>query len=782
MSVFKASQDELGSMDSPTNDTEERITKPSALRAMHSRFCHDDAETSGNRAAVQELMDYVPPYDQKDNEDKGMGDRFNINYGMATALKNEAVGPFLDIYTSPSTLAKIPLKNDVDPDMKSTWSDIMGDEFTKMMRSWDLTASNMLQLIDIFVTHGISIPWFEDKSTLIWQVDSLENCKFPAEAEAVPSKVEVMTISRTMSAPELFSKIEGHEDDADYNGWNGPEAKKLIESARPTSIDADSWNYEAAARLVKSCRVGSSHGMPVIQLVWGIIRELDGTISVYATTRDTLSATEHERAAASGEDDNEVWLYRKRSSYDDANQAFQIFPFSVGNKNRIYTIRGFGYAVFEPGQADNILRCKMMDSARHRASEIYQPDSTVDSIEDLQFIDLGHAMIAPRGLKGVPQMNSMRMDENIGFVLESNQQVMNKHSAGLASNSISNNPNARRNELQVTAELEATNKMQGFAVSLYYGPYDKLIRELVRRAFNESQSDLAVAKMVERMKEACIDRGVPRDVLGKIDLEAVQAVRLIGAGSKGSRLIGFQQMGELFSSMDAKGQEFFNYDFASEIKGSEAAERYFGIPGQRRSHMDVQIARLENNDLLDGQMIEPDEGENRMVHLEVHIEELIAGIEQVNQGGEDIAEWTIKNIPLYKHCVETLEITTVNPQRMGELNSYRQQIQQAGEIIDNGLRHINKMQEEGDMSQGLDPQGNPIPGQEGAQSAGQADNNLKMAKMFAEAQAKIEIMRQTSAAQLDIERQKAMAQILTLDAKTAADIRRKEILAKAALG
>jgi hypothetical protein len=779
MSQFTASQSDLEALEIESIDQEERLSSPSALRALHARFCEDDGEGSANRAAVQELMDFVPPFVQEDLNERNMGERFNINYGVASALKNEAVGPFIDIFMSPSSLAKIVLNDEVDPDARESYAAIMADEWTKMIRSWDLMPPNVLQLVDTFVTQGVSIPWFEDKATLNHHVGSLEDCKFDADAVAVPSKVEAMTIARYMSVSELYQKIEGHESESDFNGWNGPVAKRLIESARPRDIDPQRWNFEEAARMVKACRSSNPYNLPSIELVWGVIRELDGSISVYATSASATSQL--------GQAVEEEWVYRKRSAYDDANQMFQIFAFSVGNKNRIYTIRGFGYALYEPGQADNILRSKMMDSARFRASEIFQPESTVDALEDLQFRDMGHYVLAPKAIKGMQQQNTMQLDKNIGFVLSSNMDVMNKHGAGLSSSSIVNNPQARRNELQVTAELEYTNKMQGFAVSLFYAPYDKYIRELIRRSFNETQTDLALRKMVKRMKDACMARGVPRDVLGKIDLEATKAMRLSGAGSKGSRLIAFQQLGQLYAEMDPVGQEYFNFDFAAEIKDQTSAERYFGKPGERRGHVDVALAQLENNDLLEGSIIDPVDGENKMVHLAVHIEELVVGIQQVNEGQVDIAQWTMQNIPLYRHCVDTLEKTTVHESRMQELNSYRQQVQQAGEIIDNGLRHINKLREQGDMSQGLDPNaqaaegGAPTPEQQEA-SAAQQDNDLKMAKIFAEAQAKIQVMQQMSQAKQAIMHEESTARILTMDAQAAADIRRKEILARAQSG
>lgn len=778
MSAFKETQEELNSIEVVSIDMEERIKKPSVLRNINSKFCKDDEPTSENRAAVQELMDFAPPYDQAELESRGMGERFNVNYGLAASIKNEAVGAYLDIYTSPQTLVKIALNSDVDPDMRSTWADIMSDEWTKAFRSWDVSMSNMLLLADIFVTHGIAIPCFEDKSSMLFEVMSLEECKFDALAEAIPSKVEIMTINRDISVTQLYSKIEGKEGDKDINGWNGPAVKALIENAKPKSTSVETWNYEEAGRLAKANRIGSGTEVPNIELIWGIVRELDGSISVYATPKDDFTQQRDYPTATILEDE---WVYRKRKAFDDANQMFQIFPFSVGNKNKIYTIRGLGYALYEPGQADNILRCKMMDSARYRSGEIYESDTTVESVDDLQFIDFGFGIVAPKGLRISQQPTPQRLNDSIGFAIQSNETMINKHSAGLAGNSFINNPTARRNEMQVQAELEHLNKMTGFAISLFYGPYDKLIRELVRRGFQETQTDLVAAKIVKRMKKACIAKGVPRDVFEKIDLEATQATRLMGAGSKGSRIIAFQQMGELFSSMDPIDQENYVYDYATEIKGAEASQRYFGTPGERRGHVDASLAQLENAALLEGDVIEPVDGENRMVHLSVHIEELHSGLQGVNEGEIDLAQWTLQNIPLYQHAVQTLEVTTVHPARMGELNSFRQQLQQVGEIIENGMRHINKLQREqeelGMAEQQVDEQGNPIQA-EGEMSPAAEDNKLKRNRMVAESAAKLDMMRTESQAKIAIEKTEAFARIALKDAEAAAKIKRDSILAK----
>lgn len=785
--IIAESQREVEGITVSDINTEERMSKPEQLRSLHNRFALDDKDTSENRAIIQEGLDFLPPYDQAELDQRGMGERFNVNFGLAASIKNEAVGAYLDLLTSPVALTKIALEPDVDDDKRDAWAAIMSEEWTKMMRSWDAWQANGLLLADIFVSQGIGIPWFNDKASILFEVGSLEDCKFPADAVAIPSKNEIMTIKRSFTISELYAKIEKAKDQAseNINGWNGRVIKKLIETAKPKAAESafGDTDFEARARAIKASRLGSSNDIPTVEVIWGVVKELDGRISVYAVPQNAFAGKDTPKGSIQEDD---CWLYKKRNAYEDVNQAYQIFPFSIGNKNRIYTIRGLGYAIHEAGQADNVLRCKMMDAARHRSSEIYQAERVVESAEDIQFIDGGHCLIAPPGLKNLQSTNSMRLDQSIGFALQSNVDMMSRHSSGLARNSISDNPNARRNEMQVTFEMQNLDKMQGFALSLWYGPYDKLMRELVRRSFQETQTDLAASRMVSNMKKACERRGVPPEIFDKIDLPATQATRLMGAGSKGSRVVMFQQMSQLFSSMDAQGQEFFMFDFATEIVGGEKAERYFGVPGQRRGHVDEAIAQLENDALLEGDMLDPIDGENRMVHLQSHLGELVTGVEEVNEGVQDLADWTMRHIPLYRHTVDTLERTTVHESRIQELNSFRQQLQQVGELIDNGLRHINKLREQGELApEGqVDEAGNPIPADPNApqgqeMTASQRDNEAKMNRIFAEGQAKISLLAQQSAAKIAINQQESIARIGVMDAEAAAKIKRQQILDRA---
>ena len=779
--VIAESQNTLAALDDKGQPLEERIGTPAALRTIHEQFKHNDEESAANRAAVQELVDFVPPYDPAELESRGQRDRFNVNFGMVSAIVAEAVGSYLDIFTTPVALLDLKLQHNVTAEDKDQWASIMSEEFTTMLRSWDASTPNALLLDNILVTHGVGIPWFEDSNNLAFEVGSMEDFNFDDDAVAISSKVECTTVERTMSVAKLFSKIDGKKVDEDgftTDGWHVEMVKDLIRRAEPGNNQEDVWDYEKVQRRIKGNRVTGGKNLPSIELVWGFVRELDGTYSVYAAANNYKQKTPSEEYAGVAEQ-NEPWVFRQRHRYKDANQAFQIFSFGVGNKLNIHTIRGLAYFLYEAGQADNVIKCKVLDAARMRASEIYQPAGGIESERDMQMIDVGHALIIPQSLRGVQQPGGLPLDKTAGVAQEVIRDVMDRHSGGLASNGLFNNPGARRNELQVAAELDQLSKLLSFAINLYYPPFEKFLRELARRAFTQTQTDLETIELVKDMKRRIVERGVPKEMFSKIDFKRSVVSRIMGAGSRGTRMLIFTQLSQLFAEMDEVGKEYFVFDWATELVGHDKAVRYFGRPEERRGHIDISIARLENARLKEGDFIDPTDGENRMVHLQIHIEEgLEPNLDAVEQGMMPFEDYVMENVSLFQHTVETLDKTTVHDSLVPQLNAMRQRVQQIGEVIQNGLKEINaKRTREGQAPVGQE--GQPASPEQQAQADAQAkqlEASTKIEIMVAEAQAKLEQMARQTEAKIASMQQESMARIATLDAEAAAKIERARVL------
>ena len=56
----------LQSLDENLEPLEERVSSPAALRTIHESFKHNDRDSAEGRAMVQELVDFVPPYDPQE--------------------------------------------------------------------------------------------------------------------------------------------------------------------------------------------------------------------------------------------------------------------------------------------------------------------------------------------------------------------------------------------------------------------------------------------------------------------------------------------------------------------------------------------------------------------------------------------------------------------------------------------------------------------------------------------------------------------------------------------
>jgi hypothetical protein len=331
----------------------------------------------------------------------------------------------------------------------------------------------------------------------------------------------------------------------------------------------------------------------------------------------------------------------------------------------------------------------------------------------------------------------------------------------------------RRTKLEVSTQLDYINKLNSFAINLFYGPYDKIIREKVRRAFTVPQKDKAARKRVNEMKARCMTRGVPEDIFKKIDLKAVKASRIIGTGSRSSRIMLMDQMQQMYSTWDAVGRSNFEYDYLVELVGAEKAERYAGKPNEQRLPYDHKIAKLENFEMLEGDYVDPVDGENHMVHLPVHIEELEAGLKGVDEGMIDIMQWTMEHQMLYRHCVATLEMTTVHETVQPELNSYHQRVQQIGEIVVNGLKMINKAAREGNAPE-QGGEGQEMSEEQKAQQKLQQElegnemkHKQKLQHEFQSHQLKLQMIKEAGQQKMIMQAQDAMGKIATKDAEVA---------------
>lgn len=181
-----------------------RIGTPEAVRKIYEKLKQDDEAGAYNRSLVQGQKDYQGPHDDAELENKGQSYRFNITTGECATVVNEAVAGLMDIFTTPRVLADILLKPEVDQQYADTWSKVLADEYTGFIRNDGGASLVSFQLMcDIYATHGISIPYFDDRENSYYSVAGLDHFKFPRKTPIVTNKVELCAAYGTYGADEL---------------------------------------------------------------------------------------------------------------------------------------------------------------------------------------------------------------------------------------------------------------------------------------------------------------------------------------------------------------------------------------------------------------------------------------------------------------------------------------------------------------------------------------------------------------------------------------------------
>ena len=738
----------------------ERMVTPAGLRSIHGKNITDDEVGSYNRGLVQQDMDFSPPFDENELKNKGQGERFNFNTGEAAAIKNEAVSGYVDIYSTPTTIAQIPLKNVSDP-MRSMYENILAEEFTTIDRANDSSFPTFLQLCDIYVTHGVAVGYFEDKQTMHYKVGGLDRFKFPRKTTIITSDMPMCTCSSTMSIIELYSKING---DSPLKGWDKDAVIKAITTAAGQTDTK--WNeWERLEEDLKCNDVYLESAVDMIELVYGWVVEFDKSVSFYITTKSGSDIN-----TAKG---NEGFLFKEVSYYENTNQAFQIFSFTIGNNARIHSVRGLGYLIYQICNAMNVLTCKMMDNARIEGSMVIQA-TTQEDLEDLEIIDFAGGIALPPNINLPARSQANNLNNSMIPAIQLGRGLLDRATGGLsAGNMILSGQQDRRTKLEVSAQLDWINKLNSFAINLFYGPLDKLMREKVKRAFTVRQPDKESRRMVDEMKRRCIERGVPEEVFGMIDYEKVKAQRIIGTGSRVSRVMIYDQLQQMYASMDEVGRKNFTFDVSAELIGADKTIRYFGKPEEQRLPMDAKIADLENTLLLQGQQVNPIDGEMHMVHIPRHLAILEESLQGVENGQVDLMQYATTFSPVHEHLIQTLEMTTVQPEIQEQYNSFLQRTQQIGEIIVNGIRAYNKQQQKAEEeAAAAQEQGQPQDQQAGAIQSASQEERMKMQMQAEIHQEKLRQMREIGQQKIVLETQKAMSQIAAKDAEVKAKLDR----------
>ena len=415
------------------------------------------------------------------------------------------------------------------------------------------------------------------------------------------------------------------------------------------------------------------------------------------------------------------------------------------------------------------------------AAPTFQPKDE-SALQEMQFLPTGPYNLITPGIQVLKDSVAPNIAQNVMPVIQNFAQMFRDRTSQYHTEALVQS-GQDKTKFQMQAELGAIAKMTVAAFNLFYDPLESLFRGMVRRMKRRDyQLEEPGGEYIVGLHRRLLQRGMqgpgPHDrylqAFYHLDVERLTVMRAIGSGSEAARLVAMDRLMTMFGSLPDFGKQNALWDMCAETVGYRNASRYAVPPGQDETPtVDASIAQLENQILLKGGEITILDGQNNLVHAKAHIAAEMPLIEQAQQDPNMLMEILPGLNSLNQHTTAHVEKLSTDPQMQSQSAAFRQQIQQADEIIHNGMMHLQKMQRQmaAQEQKMAGPNGEPAPGPNGNGSSGMdPKTDSKIRGEIAYREAKIQSMNEQAQAKLQIEQMKAQQKLAIEDAKAAAQM------------
>lgn len=642
-----------------------------------------------NRARYQMQLDGEPPFSPAELRKYGLATIANVNFGFMEDALTAASAPYEDLVDGAEVLARLPTRFGRDALERQEMQKIMEEEWTAMILADDGFDYQLAELVRQFNLHGTAVPFFENQYELTWRTTETGNFLLPRDVRASTRALDQACCVREYMPHELWQHIEDAKM-ATEAGWNVPETQQAIKDATPNiqwDDDWDKWQEQW-----KDNDLGTSYaGRPsVIRVVHHWVRSRDGRVA-------------HLMYRADGRAKD--FMFKSPGRFASLGEAFTIFTDGVGTNGKFHGIRGIGYKIYAIVKELNELWSGFLDAIRLSGKLMIQPKSE-GAAKNLALVEFGHYVVLPPNA-AFQDRQIPNFAQNIIPGLNLLSQLMQGKSGQWTTQGAFNDTK-EQTAREIMARVDQLAKLSTTKVKIFYNAWERLLREQVRRTkrkdWVEGDADY---DRVRDFYDRCAERGVPKEAIWAIELRHVKAVRAMGGGSPEARTAVYDRLMGMFEQYDAEGKQKLIRGATMAIAGKEMADVLApSVPGLRPP-IDQKIADLENAAMKDGtaQLVQPNEIHH--VHLTEHLTgpggllEWVQALEAGQVGYEVIPLMRM----IHTHCANedpnqgpvghlayipiNLPNGTPNMQRA----QFKEALQQSGESIYNGEKHLQKEQQ-----------------------------------------------------------------------------------------
>ena len=492
------------------------LKNPQAVRDAHNEMSRRDANRAWLRSRHQALYDGAPPFDHATLVANGQGGRTNVDWGDAKAAMGSVMTGQIDMIMSPENLVRVPHKRYAIPDdeVRNNFDNILSREVSRAIRNWENFPQRMLSLGQYTFGHGVGIAYFEDANTWQPEVAYLGDFLIPDGTKASEGDIPIATCRRDIELHKLYGFIRD-EKAAEQMCWNVKAVKLAMLSAQPDSSYGDGSTSHRWMKLEEDLRanaVGTSYGGKTskVTLIHCWVQEFDGTVTKYITTRDKAKS-----AKDAGEQDE--FLFKRVKFFNEMQQGFVVFTNGVGDHGTYHSISGLLRSIYPQCQALNRAQCTMLDAAVMSCGIPIQP-KTDASITRMKIGSLGGLMpVMPSEEHGtILQRVVPNVSQNVMPLVSDFRNTINNRAGSFQGTSPFQGA-VERTRTEVLATMESLSKVSTTQTNLWYPPFTRLLREMVRRLCRPTYSvSLPGGKEAAKFRRRLQEAGYPLELLEQI--------------------------------------------------------------------------------------------------------------------------------------------------------------------------------------------------------------------------------------------------------------------------
>lgn len=685
----------------PTGHPVKRSIPTAAVaRAVIQELELSEEPAARRHARYRALVDRNPPFSQDKLDALNLGSITNLDFGEAQAAVRKKAGQHFELFQEVPTLAEFELVDLATAEAAANQprprsEDIVGEEFTRTLKEW----SGFLPLMDFLRREADTV----DVGVCAWRdpydwrpVPVSRGAFFPSPYARVDVATwDLVMLADVYTAHQLLATASD-EEAAKEEGWDVARIRAVLVDvfvgglAQDTGAGVESGYPDVSRWEQLQLRIRNNDPACLSRMFSQVkVRHL----FVKEPQSGKVSHLILPTIQSGTEDDG--FLCTRYDAYDNMAQAVFVLPFDYGN-GYIRSVRGLIASIEAHCDLSNRYLGRLMDAGFLSGTLMLKNLGEYGDPRKLQITRAGLVTLLPKGAEALqassyaPPLNNMVQVRALSAAVMQNNNGVDRVNPEIWAE---NQPQKTAREVSEISTKEA--RLEKSNVAFDYAMLQLLYREMYRRMIGEvltKDDSLPGAKEARAFIDRCVRRGVPRAWLkpGKLRLCITTS---IGWGSLGVRLDVTNQIMGMRGMFDEVGRTNAVRDRVAALVGYRNVDRY--MAGATRDSIpsnEASLARLENNDAIEGAQIDVGADQNHVLHIRVHAEPVKMIVDAVANGDQVDP---MKALPpleqLIPHLTTHLQYTAQDPARGEFVTQTEDFIKAAVEVRDKLAAEADKI-------------------------------------------------------------------------------------------